>query len=169
MENLGIDFRLLIAQIINFGLFFIIIRRFIAKPFLKFLNQERQQQEEKQKLLEKVQKQEAELENKEKERQKTFHKELDKVLIQAKKDGERVKEEIIKRAKEEAEVIKNNGKKIIDQEKQALYKQVKEKVSELSFLIVNESLKEVLDEETKKSVTEKMLSKLSKDISLYEN
>ena len=45
MENLGIDIKLLIAQLINFGIFFFIIAKFVAKPFTKFLNEERNKDE----------------------------------------------------------------------------------------------------------------------------
>ena len=38
MENLGIDGKLLLAQIINFVLFFILVTKFVVKPFTAFLN-----------------------------------------------------------------------------------------------------------------------------------
>ena len=41
MENLGIDIKLLIAQMINFGLFFFIIKKFVTKPFLNFVEDEK--------------------------------------------------------------------------------------------------------------------------------
>ena len=64
MENLGIDGKLLLAQIINFVLFFILVKQFVVKPFTNFLNQERKNEEDKDKLLEKLKKsEEAGLEN----------------------------------------------------------------------------------------------------------
>jgi F0F1-type ATP synthase membrane subunit b/b' len=41
MENLGIDGKLLSAQLINFILFFIIYKKYIAKPFMAFLKKEK--------------------------------------------------------------------------------------------------------------------------------
>ena len=46
MENLGIDVKLLIAQVVNFALFLFIFHRFISKPFLRFLDSEKKKDEE---------------------------------------------------------------------------------------------------------------------------
>ena len=46
MENLGINVKLIIAQIINFALFFLIYKKFIAKPFVNFINGEKKKEEE---------------------------------------------------------------------------------------------------------------------------
>ena len=58
MENLGIDGKLLLAQMINFALFFILVKQFMVKPFTSFLNQERKNEEEKNRMLEKLKKSE---------------------------------------------------------------------------------------------------------------
>ena len=47
MENLGIDLKLMIAQSINFLLFFFIVKKFIAKPFTNFLEEEKNKEKEK--------------------------------------------------------------------------------------------------------------------------
>jgi len=40
MEGLGVDVKLLIAQVINFLLFFYIFKKYLAKPFQKYLDEE---------------------------------------------------------------------------------------------------------------------------------
>src|SRR3990167_6957986 len=150
MENLGIDIKLMLAQLINFVLFFIIIKKFVAKPFQSFLQTERQKEAEKQKLLEDAQKQEEVLANKQKELEKKMKQEFDKTLAEAKVEANKIKKEI-------------------EQEKEALYKQVKKKVSDLSLFLVAKSLREILDTEERKKVSAKILSSLPKTININEN
>jgi len=169
MENLGIDLKLLIAQLINFVLFFFIIKKFVAKPFLKFINDEKEKEKEKQKLLLSIEKQEKAAIEKEKAMQLKFKKELDVAIADAKEKATHVKEEIIKEAKEEAETIKKNAKAELMSEKEALYTEVKSKISELSLLIVNKALADSLDTEAKRKVTAKIVNNLPKNIDFYEN
>src|SRR3989344_4575625 len=56
MEGLGIDLKLLIAQIINFGLFFYVFKRFLAKPFVSFIDEEKQKEAERETSLQKAKK-----------------------------------------------------------------------------------------------------------------
>ena len=169
MENLGIDIKLMLAQLINFVLFFIIIKKFVAKPFQSFLQTERQKEAEKQKLLEDAQKQEEALANKQKELEKKMKQEFDKTLAEAKVEANKIKEEIVLTAKKEGETLKEAAKKEIEQEKEALYKQVKKKVSDLSLFLVAKSLREILDTEERKKVSAKILSSLPKTININEN
>lgn len=169
MENLGIDIKLLLAQTLNFILFYIVVKKFVAKPFLFFLNEEKNKEKEKQKLLVDVQKQEASYQNKEIELRKKLKDELDERLKDVKIESQKIKEEIIAKAENEAKKIKNNAQAEIKNEIEALNKQIKNKVSNLSLVIVNEALKDVLDDDSKKKVTKKILSSLPKNIDFYEN
>ena len=47
MDKLGIDVKLLIAQLVNFGLFFFIFQKFIAKPFLGLIKSEEKKEKAK--------------------------------------------------------------------------------------------------------------------------
>lgn len=169
MENLGIDPKLLLAQLINFVIFFIIVKKFVAKPFLSFLEEERKKEREKAALLEAAQKQDEKLKNKEKEMQQDFKKEMNKIIAAAKSEAEKMKKEIIEEARVEATKIKENAKGDIEAEREKLYKQVKDKVSELSLFIVNQALEESLNTDLRKKVSQKILSSLTKDIDIYEN
>src|SRR3989344_4664635 len=103
MENLGIDGKLLLAQMINFALFFILVKQFIVKPFTSFLNQERKNEEEKNRMLEKLKKSEEasiEAEMKMKEKMK---KEFDVLFVQAKEEAQVLRSDLIKQAESDAQ------------------------------------------------------------------
>ncbi len=163
MENLGIDGKLLLAQLINFILFFIIYKKYIAKPFMAFLKKEKSKEEDKEKSLSNIKKIEGELETKEVEMRKTAKKEADVLITKAKEDAQRVRVGIIESANKEAAAIVEKGKKQIEEEKTLLYKEVKTKAADLSMLMVQKALGEYLTADAQKKVTEHILTNLSKD------
>ncbi len=164
MENLGIDIKLLLAQIINFVLFFILFKKFMSTPFLKFLNQERKKDEEKHKALELIKKQEEEISIMEHEMRKNAKKQIDAMLEQAKNDAEKIKQDIVAQAQKESDQIIAHGKAAIETERTTLYKEVKNRSVDLSMLIVNNALKEYLTEDAKKAVTQHILNNVSKEV-----
>ena len=162
MENLGIDPKLIIAQVINFALFFFLFKKFMAKPFAKFLVDEKNKDLEKEKSLLKIKKMEEEAGKKEQVAKEKIKKEEALVLAEAKKQAMKVKEDILAQATEEAEEIKKKAKKQTEIEKEELFAQVKDKVTKLSFVIINEALKDALPTETKKKITEQILKNSAK-------
>ncbi len=153
MENLGIDGKLLLAQGVNFVLFFILVKKFIVKPFTTFLNQERNSEEEKNRLLDKLKKSDeaaVEAERKIKEKMK---KEFDALFVQAKKDAQNLRADLIKQAEFDAQEIRDKNKKLLDEEKSTLYREIKDKIIKTSLMIVEKALKESLDQSSRKQVT----------------
>ena len=153
MENLGIDGKLLLAQMINFILFFILVKQFMVKPFTGFLNQERKNEEEKNRMLEKLKKSEEagiEAERKMKEKMK---KEIDVLFVEAKKEAATMRADLIKQAEVDALEIKDKNKKLLEEEKNLLYREVKDKIIKTSLMIVENTLKYSLDESSRKKIT----------------
>mgnify|MGYP001174064656 CR=1 FL=1 len=126
MENLGIDGKLLLAQMINFLLFFILVKQFVVKPFTTFLNQERKSEEEKSKLLEKLRKSEETGLEAEKKMKEKMKKEFDVLFVTAKKEAQNLRAEMIKQAEADAQDIKSKNKKMLEEEKRPLAQVVKE-------------------------------------------
>jgi len=164
MENLGIDYKLLIAQIINFGLFFFIFKKFIAGPFMNFLSREKKNEAEKQKALVLALNQEEKMKEEEKKARTEMKKEVDALIKQAKQDAGRVREEMIGRAEKEAAEIVERAKKQLNEEKTALYKELKNRTGEMSVLLINKALNNYLDEESRKKLTRYILNNLTKEI-----
>lgn len=169
MEQLGIDIKQLLAQLINFILFFIIFKKFIASPFTHFLDEEKRKEKEREEILAKL-KLDEESSTQEKARLKEeWREETNKLLQQARKEAEAIKNELIAEAKKEAEEIRNRGKQQLEEEREKLNKAVKERMIDLSVNIVDKAFKEYLDEETKKKITQYILNNLGKKVVYYEN
>jgi len=153
MENLGIDGKLLLAQIINFVLFFILVKQFVVKPFTSFLNQERTKDEEKNKLLDKLKKSDEASLDAERKMEEKMKKEFDVLFVQAKKEAQNLRADLIKQAEADAQEIRDKSKKLLEEEKNTMYREVKDKIIKTSLMIVESTLKESLDESSRKKVT----------------
>lgn len=160
MENLGIDPKLLIAQIINFVLFFFIFSKFIAKPFLAYIQSEKKKDAERSRLNEVAVTQEAELIKKEKDMTVRLRSEYDKALLQAKHEAESVKTGLMKDARKEAEEYISKAKMQIQSEKLAMEKELKDRIASLSVLLIEQGLKDYLTEDMQKGVTRQLLTHL---------
>jgi F-type H+-transporting ATPase subunit b len=169
MENLGIDGKLLLAQIINFVLFFILVKKFLLKPFTAFLNQERKNEEEKNKLLDRLKKSEEASQEAEKKAKEKIKKEFDLLFIQAKKDAQNIRADLIKQAEADAQEIREKSKKLLEEEKNSLYREVKDKIIKTSLMIVDNALKESLDEPARKQVTNFIIKNYRGKLKVYEN
>jgi len=166
MENLGIDGKLLLAQIINFILFFILVKKFVVRPFSAFLNQERKNEEEKIKLLDKLKKSEEAGIEAEKKMKEKMKKEFDVLFIQAKKEAQVLRSDLIKQAESDAQEIRDKNKKLLEEEKNLLYREVKDKIVKTSLMIVENTLKESLDESVRKKVTGMIIKNYEGNIKL---
>lgn len=164
MENLGIDIKLLVAQLVNFVLFFIIFKKFIASPFITFLNKQRKEEEERAAALEKARTIEAALSEKELVMKRKIASEVDEAMKSAKQDAVAVKADIIENANKEASEIIEKAKKQAGEEKVTMQKEVKNSVADLSVLMVQNVLKEYMSEKEQKQVTARVLKNLDKNL-----
>lgn len=157
MENLGIDIKLLIAQATNFILFFIIFKKFIAKPFANFLKDEKQKEETKEKLDRQI-KELAEKEKlDEKKMKEKLEKEREKLVKVAKEQAEKIKMETLKKAEEDATRIKTKAYEEIEKEKKLAASKLKKEIVELSVGLVETGLKNYLSPTSRKEITDVIL------------
>jgi F0F1-type ATP synthase membrane subunit b/b' len=162
MENLGIDIKLLIAQLTNFVLFYLIFKKFIANPFTAFLKDEKQKEQMKEKLDEKI----KELGAKEKETERTMREKLEderkKLLKEAREEAEKLKKETLKKAQEEAERIKAKALDELERDKKISASRLKKEAVDLSISLVETGLKNYLSPNIRKEITELILKNSQK-------
>lgn len=114
LGKLGIDWHVLIAQIINFVILLIILDKYLYKPVLNKIKEEETEVEKLLKDKEKIEK--------EKEKIKLIQKDE---VRKAKKEAQ----EIIKDAENLAQEIKKKAQKEALEEKEAVIKQLKNRLS----------------------------------------
>lgn len=161
MENLGVDPKLLLAQIINFVLFFFLFSKFIAKPFMQYIENEKKKDLERQRVSELALKQEEELENHKRKISDKMKKEFDFAVLEARKDAQELKKELMKEAKQEAEAVVIKAQEEMKTAQILMEKEIKEKISSLSLILVSKVLKEYLTEDMQKNITARLINNLS--------
>ncbi len=169
MENLGIDSKLLIAQLINFALFFFIFKKYLAKPFMKFISDEKQSTEDKEKLMVKAKAMEEKLKESEKTMKAALKKESDAQIQEAKESAQKIKAQLLEEAQTEIEDLKARAKKQFVQEQAEMEREAKQKISDLGFLVVNSALKDVLTTEMRKKISDAIVTNSAKSVKFDEN
>lgn len=169
MENLGIDSKLLIAQLINFGLFFFVFKKYLSKPFLKFIKSEKEGSEEREKLLLKAKSMDEKMVEKEKTLLAAMKKQSDAQIQEAKTAAAKIKTQLLEEAEKEINELKARAKKQLAQEQVEMQKDAKQKINDLSFLIVNNALKEVLTADMKKKISDAIITSSAKSVTFDEN
>ena len=160
---LGLDIRILVAQFVNFAIFFFVLYKFAYKPILKFLDERKDKIEKGINDAENAQKKLLEIEQSEKEileNAKTEARNISKEMIEkAENFGEEKKKQIVEKTKEEV-------KKLIDQERAAIelhkIQTIKEIKKEVSDLVIA-SLEKILDKKVDKEEISKAIKNIAKE------
>ncbi|MEM4736619.1 MAG: hypothetical protein QXD41_01990 [Nitrososphaeria archaeon] len=164
MEKLGLDYKLLIGQIINFALVFFLLKKFLAPTLLNFIKKEKQIEKEKEETELLVKEQRDRLVKEEAIKREQWKKQASEILKKAREEGEKQRSEIIKQAKIEAEQIKKKAREQAQEEEKEAERAIKKRIIEMSISIVEEGLKKFLDEEGRKRATEYIIKNYSQEI-----
>ncbi len=138
--HLGIDWRLLVAQGVNFFLLVLLLNYFLYKPLVKLINERRQKIEQGLSNAKEAEDRLREAEVCKQEKIVEGEKVALAMIVDANKDGEVNKKNIIKKAEMEAEVIKQKsedlGRRLIQREIASLQNNARELVEKAIFASV---------------------------------
>ncbi len=168
MEALGIDGKLFLAQLVNFGLFAFIFKKFIYKPFMDYLAKQQGEENERAKLLTDLQKKEEKLEAKQKEVLAEARTEALIIMKEVEKTAAAKRQELLQAAQEEATKMKQKAEKDVEDDRARMYDEVRDNVVKLSETLTTSVLKDFIDEKQQKAILDKVFEKLQK-AKVYEN
>jgi len=157
IKTFHIDWRLILAQLLNFFIVLYVLKRFAYQPLLKLMDDRTERIEKGLRDAEGAQKKLAEMEEKEKEVLATARKEAHKIISESEKVAIKSKEEIVVQAKEQAENILAEAEKKIKAEKDIMISEVKTQIAELVIAATGKMIDEKLDSEKDKILIEKSI------------
>ena len=163
MENLGIDLKLIIAQLINFLILFVVFKKFMAKPFLNFIKDERKKEEDKNKLMSELEEKVQSLEKQKALFKQEQKKEMEKTMQEVSSQADNVRQELVKNAEKDAQDILAKAKIQIEEEKLKLEREMKSRLVTVSTMLVEKGLQSFLTEDQKRQVTQNILRNLPKN------
>lgn len=154
IEKLGIDWKILIFQIINFGILVFILTKFVYRPVLNML-------EKRSKMIEKgvedAKKSEALLKQIEEVRMTKFaetERKIGALLTQAKVDAETLKKKIIEEAARQAEDLVKRAKIQVEEEKEKMVEAAKQEVVKYAIRVAAKILEREFTEDHQKKLTD---------------
>jgi F-type H+-transporting ATPase subunit b len=160
LNALGIDTRILIAQLINFTVLLFVLYKFAYKPLLKFLDERREKIRQGVENARRAEERLEEVKAQEKGIIKNAKKEALGIIEQAKLEAEEKREIMIVRAREEIGEIINSEKEKIRIEKAETLKEIRREVGGL----VADALEKVLAESVDKKRDQEIIRKVVKNI-----
>jgi len=160
LSKLGIDFKVLIAQIINFGILFLILRHFLYRPILGALESRKKRIQESLEKAAEIEKKSAAAEEEVRNRILKANKEADGIIEEARLAAEKTRKGILEKAEKEADAVKETAQRDITEERRTLYADVKKNAGKLSIFILTKILKQDLGEEFLSKSVDKALKEI---------
>ncbi len=159
-EKLGLDGKLIIAQVVNFVLLLIILQRLAYKPVLKMLKERSERIEKSIKQAEKIEKELKNTEEIKLAEIKKAKEEAQKIIQDAYKISEGKIQESIERTKAKTQEIVGRAKQEIKAEKEKSIKEAKKEIADLVIQTTRKIIGNSINEESQKKLINETLSKI---------
>jgi len=160
MDKLGIEPKLILAQLVNFGIIMFVLTKLLYKPILSMLEKRRKKIEEGLALTEKMKLEEEKMEVKKSkmiaDTRKVGIVMIDEAKVQAKNEAKA----IIEAAHKEADEIIAKGKEQAEAEREAMKKEVQNEAVELATGMAKRLLSSVMTAEAQRTVLAKHIKEL---------
>ncbi|MBU4453351.1 F0F1 ATP synthase subunit B [Candidatus Parcubacteria bacterium] len=160
LDKLGIDWKLLLAQAINFLILLAILYKFLYKPVLKTLHDREEKIDKSLKQAERI---EENLFKSEAEKAKIIQEsrnEAGKIIAEGKQTSDKMRDELVNTAKIEATNVLEQGKKQLTIEKEQMFKELKGEVANMVTIATEKILRNNMNGELDKKTIEENLKEL---------
>lgn len=159
MEALGIDPKLLLAQMVNFGIFFVLFKKFMAKPLMDFIKKNHDIEKERERLVQKALADEEKNAAKVEDALSQARQEAAEIVSDAKATAKKVEEQLLKKAQDDVVAMKAKAATQLEQDKKELLAQEHDAVVKASSSLVKAVLADVLDKKSQEQIMDAFLKK----------
>ena len=160
LAKLGVDWKLLLAQVVNFLILLFVLRRFAYKPMLKFLDDRSKKIEAGLRDAKLATEKLAEIEAKERAVLEEARKESAAMIARTRESAEKTAQKIMIESREESERALNETRRKIEAERESMRTDMKRELAGLVLLatekVLEEKLKSADDSELIRKAVEKM-------------
>ena len=159
-KNFGLDPVMLVAQIVNFLIVFIILKKVLYKPFLSTLRKRQEQIELGLKSAEEGQRILLDAKDQEHKMLKKAEDTAEKIVLDAKNEASKIASEIEETAKQHSEKMLEQAKAKIEIEARETEERLTKKIGAIAIAILEKTLPKVLDRSQQEEVLRKATSSL---------
>ena len=163
IHALGIDGRLILAQVVNFAILLFVLGKFVYKPVIAMLDERR---EGIKRALDREEMAASKLASAETDKEailKEARAESMRIIEAAREDGEELKKKLTATAKEEITKLQAENAKKLREERARLISEVKGEIGTLVVATIEQTLGDVLDARTQGKMVEQALAAIRED------
>jgi F-type H+-transporting ATPase subunit b len=157
IHNLGIEWKVILAQIVNFAILLFILKKFAYGPVVRILNERRRKIEEAIERSKSVDEKMAEIEALKEKVLDRARRESEKIIGKAEQTAKKVQEEILASAHHKSEKFMEETRKKIEAEREKIFQEVKKEIAEVVTLAVEKSVGDLVDRETQEKLVAEAL------------
>lgn len=157
IKTFHIDVKLIIAQLVNFGIVLFVLKKFAYAPVLKMMTDRTEKIDKGIKDAENATAKLVEITEKERAVLTEAKKQAQEIVAKAEAVAVKNKEEIITEAKTQAEKIMADSAKKLESEKNQMMQEVKGQIAELVIAATEKIISEKIDSEKDKSLIEQAI------------
>lgn len=158
MEALGIDPALLISQVVNFLILFLVLRFLLYKPILGMLQGRREKIKADLEAADEARRQAAEAKQEYDRQLAQVEEERRAALAKAMEEAEREKEKILREARAEAQEILAKTRSEVEYQRQQAMVEMQGQVAELAIAAASKVIGQSLDEKAHRRLIQEFLA-----------
>ena len=155
--TLGLNWKLFVAQLVNFGIVIFILWKWVMKPVVGALESRRARIEQSVKKAEEIERQANEFRAYQESERRKVNLEADALINKAVASGEKLKQETAESARLEARKIITDAKAAIEAEKGKALTEVREEVANMAVMAAEKILRAKLDGRENQELINKIL------------
>lgn len=160
LASIGIDFTLIVVQILNFVILVWILQKFLYRPILEKISARQKENENVLVLKKQLETQQAKIAEERKQIFQEAEEEAHLLLERKKEEAEKLKRRILTGARTEKEEIIAQGRKEIAAKKSEQQQALQHEVLELATLMTEKVLTNLLSHKDQQEIIQKELNKL---------
>ena len=158
--TLGLNWKLFLAQLVNFGIVLFILWKWVFSPVTRALESRRQKIEDSVKKAEEIEKRMKESESERDNILKAARSEAEKINQRAVDAADSAKKEIVENARKESERILQDAEKAIEAERETVLKEVRQEIAHLIILSTEKIIKQKLDSKQDRELVDEVLQQV---------
>ena len=162
LSNLGINGKLLFAQVVNFLIIFALLGKFVFPKLIKFIEDRKKKIAEGLELTEKAEREMQRINDARSRELEKARQEGEALILQAKGDAENRGAELVAEAKGQAEGITQQAKADAELAKIDATKGAKDEIGKTALLLAEKVLARNLTQEDEEKMTKEVLEELDK-------
>lgn len=160
LTKLGIDWRLLLAQIVNFAILAGVLSAFVYRPLLNLIDARRERVRKAMEDAKRIEEQKEETERHRQDALRKIDEECGVILERTKREAEKAKAEILESAKREADALFSKGREQLEEERAKVFAEVQGTLAETIMRMTEK----IIEREFSPSDQKRLVSSLTKEI-----